>query len=311
MNSEIIHLFLEIFVLIIIGYFFSKIKIFTNEMKLALSGFLLNCALPLSVISSSQQEFSSEAFSGFAICFAVGLVCLVGIVLLVPRLLMRFKVKSDKARASGMMLAFSNAAFMGLAISQELYGETGLLYAVGYNIAFNLVLFSIGISTVSGETNFEFKSFLKKLVTTPAMVAAILALILYLCPFRFPSVIGDALKSASAIMMPASVLIVGAELAQIPFRRIFLNPGAYIISFVRLIVIPAVTVIVLSLLRVNPTVIAVCTLLNGMPAGTTNVILSTEYDCAPEFTTVATTQTMIWMIIVTPLLINIVNAIIN
>lgn len=308
MSSEIIHLFLQIFVLIIIGYAFGKLKIFTNEMKMALSGFLLNCALPLSVLSSSQTEFSSEAFSGFIICLVFGLVYLTCIVLFVPKLLTKLKFNPDRAKTTAMMLAFSNSAFMGFPIAQELYGETGLLYAVGYNISFNLILFSLGINLVSsGSGKFNFKDFLKKMITTPAMVASIAGLILYLLPFRLPLVIQDALSSASAIMMPASVLIVGCELSQIEFKKIFLNLSTYVISVVRLIVIPLLTAVVLALLRLDPTVIAVCVLLNAMPAGTTNVILATEYDCAPEFTAIATTQTMIWMVFVTPFIINFVN----
>lgn len=307
MNSEIIGLFLQLFVLIIIGYVFAKIGIFSNEMKLALSGFLLNCALPLSIINSSQTEYSSAAFSGFLICLIVAMVYMVAIILLVPKLLIKFKVRPDKARSSAMMLSFSNAAFMGFPIAEQLYGETGLLYAVGYNISFNLILFSLGISLVSGESNFDFKAFMKKIITTPAMVAAIAGLVLYLIPFRFPVIIQDALTSASGIMMPASVLIVGCELAQIKFRKIFLSLGSYVVSLFRLIIIPLATAIILSLLHVDPIAIAVCTLLNAMPAGTTNVILATEYDCAPEFTAIATTQTMIWMVFVTPIIINLVN----
>lgn len=308
MNYEIISLFLQLFVLIIIGYVTAKIGIFTNDMKSSLSAFLLNVALPLSIINSSQTEFSSEALSGFIICLVVGMVYMVGTILLVPRLLYKFKVRPDKARSAAMLLSFSNAAFMGFAITQELYGETGLLYAVGYNISFNLVLFSLGISLISGEEGFNIKAFLKKIVTTPAMVAAIASLILYLIPFRFPAVIDDALSSASGMLMPASVLIVGCELAQIKFSKILLSKASYILSVFRLIVIPLATCGILMLLRVDPLAIAVCTLLNAMPAGTTNVILASQYNSAPEFTAIATTQTMIWMLIVTPLLINLVNS---
>ncbi len=307
MNTEIIHLFIQIFILIALGFILAKLKFFTNEIKLSLSGFLLNCILPISIINSSQLEFSSSDFMAFITCFIFGLVYLTLVILFVPGLLTRLKMPPHKAKATGMMLAFSNSAFMGFAIAQELYGEQGLLYAVGYNIAFNLVLFSLGINCISGDEKFEWKSFFKKLVTTPAMVAAIAGLILYLLPFRFPSVVKDALASASSIMMPASVMIIGCELAMIKLKKIFFTPSSYIISAVRLIAIPLLTAFVLSLFRLDPKIIAVCTVLNAMPAGTTNVILATEYDCAPEFTTVTTTQTMVWMIVITPLIINLVN----
>ena len=303
MNTEIINLFIQIFILIAIGFILTKLKLFTNEMKSSISGFLLNCILPISIINSSQLEYSSADFSAFITCFIFSLVSLSLTVLLVPKVLMKFKIKPHKAKATGMMLAFSNSAFMGFAISQELYGE----HAVGYNIGFNLVLFSLGISLISGDEKFSWKSFFKKIITTPAMVASVAGLILYLIPYRLPEVAQSALSSAASIMMPASVLIIGCELAMIKLSKIFLTLGSYIISAVRLIVIPLLTAFILSLLRLDPTIIAVCTVLTAMPAGTTNVILATQYDCAPEFTTVATTQTMIWMIVVTPLIINLVN----
>ena len=76
MNTEIINLFIQIFILIAIGFILTKLKLFTNEMKSSISGFLLNCILPISIINSSQLEYSSADFSAFITCFIFSLVSL-------------------------------------------------------------------------------------------------------------------------------------------------------------------------------------------------------------------------------------------
>lgn len=66
------------------------------------------------------------------------------------------------------------------------------------------------------------------------------------------------------------------------FAQLF-DKATFYFTFIRLLAFPLLILIVLKLLKVDPLIIGVSTLLTGMPAGTTTAILADKYGCDAAF----------------------------
>ena len=131
------------------------------------------------------------------------------------------------------MCSFANTGFIGIPIVLELYGKEGMLYAVIYNMFYQLFFFSYGIAMLSGDGRFRLKD-----AWNPCIQSALLAILLFLLPVDLPGPVQDTVETIGAMVVPLSMMIIGFGLSDIRFRDIFCDSKAYAVSLMRLIVFP-------------------------------------------------------------------------
>ena len=66
-NTIIINLLIKIAILIAFGYFFRRMKVISDDLKQGLNSLLIKAILPISIIMSSQNEFSMQAVKNMSI----------------------------------------------------------------------------------------------------------------------------------------------------------------------------------------------------------------------------------------------------
>ncbi len=102
------------------------------------------------------------------------------------------------------------------------------------------------------------------------------------------------------MMTPLAMLIIGHEIANMKVLDLIKDGWAYVVSLLRLLVIPTIVCVIFMFLPVDHEVLKVLVFLLAMPCGTLNVILSQQYGTNPQFASRATTQTMILFLITVP-----------
>ena len=95
-------------------------------------------------------------------------------------------------------------------------------------------------------------------------------------PFELPAFMVRTLNSVGGCTTAISMMVIGAILADIDLGHIEWGLLGYY-CLLRLIVIPAVSFVALSLLGLAPMVTGVCTLLSGMPAASLTAVLAAKY----------------------------------
>jgi predicted permease len=103
------------------------------------------------------------------------------------------------------------------------------------------------------------------------------------------------------------MLIIGHEIANMKVLDLIKDGWAYVVSLLRLLVIPTIVCVIFMFLPVDHEVLKVLVFLLAMPCGTLNVILSQQYGTNPQFASRATTQTMILFLITVPIMLVIIN----
>ncbi|MDB1770211.1 MAG: AEC family transporter [Eggerthella sp.] len=304
MTVKMVEIFLQILILLAFGFLFSKRGIITESMKNGLSTLLLKAVLPLVILSSSQVAFDGSVLQGFVVTMAVSLVFYVVVVGGLGLVRKRIPIPDGGNRIFVLLCAYGNDGFIGIPLAMQFFGSSGMLYAIAANIVFNITLFSFGIAVLQDKA----KPDIKGILLNPCLICTVVALVLYALPFRFPTPITDAFNMAGSMMTPLAMFIIGYEMSRMKLSDVVRDKWAYIVSFMRLLALPALAAVVLSFVPgIDPLVASVSVFLLAMPCGTLNVILSQQYGANPKFAARATTQSMFLFLLTVPLILILVK----
>lgn len=268
---EVLAQMLSLFFAMLCGYTAHKVRYLDAAGEGQISALLLNVLLPClilgSVLTGDFPERSAIlAFLGISVLY----FGLEGVFLLtVPRLLPGSAAEKGAWR---YMLFFANTAYVGYPVVLSLYGREGLFYAVALCIPFNLLCYSLGPLLLSGARHLDLRS-----LRSPGLLASAAALILALARLRPPLWIGETLSFVGDIAVPLSMVLLGSLLAGLPARRIFSSPVLWILSAVRLLLMPTVLALILRALDVPPLMLGVAVMEMGMPAAVNGSMMCLGY----------------------------------
>ena len=262
---------LSLFAIMLLGFFCRKKGMIDNKTRTALSDILINIILPCNIAMSFDMDVSGDLLRSAGIVF-VAYMGVQTFTWLLSRVAFT-KVPEDKQMVLRHGTITSNAGFLGNPITQGVFGNEGLLYASIAMIPVRIFLWSAGLSLY---TKTDSKSVVKNLLTHPCVIAVFVGFGIMFAPFELPAFMVRTLNSVGGCTTAISMMVIGAILADIDLGHIEWGLLGYY-CLLRLIVIPAVSFVALSLLGLAPMVTGVCTLLSGMPAASLTAVLAAKY----------------------------------
>lgn len=289
--------FFKIFIFLLLGFALNKSKIINSAGEKALSDILLKAVLPFMIINSSQHTYSADAVNGMIACavFALGYYA---VSLLVLRLSLRkFKFPEDEKRIMVTCTVFANTGFVGFPLMEALFGSYGLLLAAVYNLCYNIFFYTYAVYLFSKKPKFALLDMFKSSVS----VASIAAIIMFIIPWRMPSFIAETFKLIGDMTVPMSMIVMGSMLASVNIKKLLTDKKAYVVSALRLIVLPAVVTGIVLLaskwIDLAPETKSVVVLMCALPCGSMNVIFAENYDVAPHFSARTVSLSMVFMLV--------------
>lgn len=296
--AQLAALFGKVLLLMGFGFALAKAGVMTQERKGHLSTFLMKAVLPVNLLSSAGQAFSRKNAFGMLEILLISAAYYLISLLAVGAAVKKWN-PDDQFRGIFVNLAvFANVGFIGFPILQDLFGETGTLYTIAYNTSYQLFFFTYGLFLLEGKKKFS----LKNLFGNSIVRVSVASMLLYVSGLRFPSFVQSAMTSVGGMMVPISLMIIGYEIAQIRFREILLDRPSYLVSALRLFVMPAALALVLSLCRAERTVAVTAVLLTALPAGSLTVIVAQENGSDTPFAARAVAQSTFLMLVTLPLM---------
>jgi len=271
-NSQLINQVIVLFIIMAVGFYAKKKKFLNKVVDKGLSELLLNITLPFMIVTSFNIKYEQGMVSNAQKILIYSF--LIHISLIFISKLFFFKSPKNKQQVFRFITIFSNVGFMGYPVLESIYGGTGVFYAAIFNIAFNVLVWTVGVMLFTGEKNF--KSMWKAL-TNPALIAVIIGLILFAFSIRLPVPIETSLKLVGATTTPISMIIVGSMLAEMQFKDAFSDFSVYYAAVVRLFLVPMIVYVVLKLLKVDELLLTICVILQAMPAAVMAPIISEKY----------------------------------
>ncbi|PNV59929.1 AEC family transporter [Clostridium sp. chh4-2] len=263
---------ITMFVMAMIGAVCFKTNIITSETNGKLSNLLLMVIAPLMIFCSYQREFSRQQLEGLFMALFLAAVSHV-IAILITKVFIR-KSSGENYGIESMAAIYSNCGFMGIPLVNGIFGADGVFYITAYITVFNLFVWTHGILLMIGKQTA--KEALKAM-KTPTIFAIAAGLIFYLFQIRLPEMIREPLAALGDMNTPVAMLVAGASLADSSLIKMLKKKRIYLISSLRLLVIPLITMVVLNAFHLDPMVTTTVVLATACPAGSTGTLFALRY----------------------------------
>lgn len=267
---------LSLFLIMIVGYVLRKRNVFDEASNVRFTRLIIYVSLPSQIIKAFASNQGIVSDREVLLMFGISALTYLLYAIIGALFIMIFKVPADKKGTYLFMMMFGNVGFMGFPLTEALLGEEALIYAVIFNVIFNLLVYSVGILMIS-KTEGEFEFPIKKLLNMP-LISAVISIVLYFCKIQLPEVAIQSLDYMGNVTTPVAMLILGSTIAGMAWKELFDEWRIYIFTAFKLFVIP---VIVIGILRfvpnINPLIHGSLILLSATPVATNTTMLAIEY----------------------------------
>ena len=267
-----------LFGFIIIGYILVKLKVLPENSAAVLSKLENNVFIPALVMGTFIENFTpqriSTAWKLLAVSFLVALTAIP-----FAYLFSKLVTKDDYIRKIYTYgLSFSNFGFMGNAVVSTLFPDIFFEYLI-FTLPLWMLIYLWGAPTLliseSGKKQ-TLKESLKSFIN-PMFIAMLIGIIIGLTGLKLPDFLVSIISVSGDCMSPVAMLLTGMVVSTISLKKTFTNARIYIISIVRLIIMPLLFIAVASFIDIPKTIFicALCTL--AMPLGLNTIVIPSAY----------------------------------
>lgn len=274
---------LKLFLLLILGFVLFKCHIFDEYTNKKISALIVNVASPMLIISSIAGVEGSNKSIVF-LMIGAGILMYIGFIILGKIINRIFPFPKKDWPVYECMVVFANTGFMGYPVLLDVFGQEAVFYASLIHMAFNFFVYTYAIMCLTKGDDSEFKLNFKQLLT-PGIVLIFIGILIYLFDMQLPSVLMDTINSIGSLTAPLSMMMIGSSLAVYPIKDSFTDWRSYVFAFVRLIIVPFMTMIVCRLLHINPYYANITIITNAMPVGSMVLMLATQYNANVKIVT--------------------------
>lgn len=274
---------LKLFLLLVLGFVLFKCHIFDEYTNKKISALIVNVASPMLIISSIAGVEGNDKSIVF-LMIGAGILMYIGFIILGKIINRIFPFPKKDWPVYECMVVFANTGFMGYPVLLDVFGQEAVFYASLIHMAFNFFVYTYAILCLTKSDDSEFKLNFKQLLT-PGIVLIFIGILIYLFDMQLPSVLMDTINSIGSLTAPLSMMMIGSSLAVYPIKDSFTDWRSYVFAFVRLIIVPFMTMIVCRLLHINPYYANITIITNAMPVGSMVLMLATQYNANVKIVT--------------------------
>lgn len=263
-----------------------------------LSGLLLNVVAPATLFMSYQIEFQPERLKGLLITLALSLASYVWVLILI-NFLIPLK-KGEDAAIEQLAVIYSNCGFIGIPLVNGILGTEGVFYLTAYITALNLMIWSHGQAVIRGMV--DGKRLVKNFIQ-PCTVAIGLGILFYVLRIRIPEVGASPLTMVGDMNTPMAMLVAGCSLAESNLVEVLKEKRIYWICFLKLLLIPAVSILILSRIPVEKIYIMTIITAISCPTAATGSMFAIQYNKNSQYASELFTMATVLSLLTIPLMI--------
>ena len=288
-----------------VGFYLNKKNILDVETSKKLSAMVVNLTSPLLIISSAGSVAGGS--QGVILLMLVAGLCLYASFPLLSFLMARMVHAPSGCRGvEQCMLMFANTAFMGYPVVQALYGETAIFYTTIFNFGYTILFYTYASYLLDKEGGKSSRFNPKRLINI-GLLSGLIALIIPFSGIMLPGIIMEPCSFIGSVTTPLSMLIVGSNMANYPLHDIFSEKRIYVVTAVRLLAMPLLTALYMSMITDNALLICMAAMTIGMPVGSMVAMASSQYEKQARIGSISVVMSTICSMVTIPVLAVIFN----
>ncbi len=269
-----------LFLLIGVGWLLAKLNVLPKGTSAVLAKLETTLFVPALVMATFMTYFTPGRLSSAKTVLISGALTLAA-TLPLALIFARICAKEDYTRKIFTYgLAFSNFAFMGNAVISVIFPSYFLDYLL-FTIPFWMLIYVWGVpSLLIPGSRRSFGSRLAALFN-PMFVGMLLGIILGLTGWGLPGFIASAVTVAADCMSPIAMLLTGVTVAGIGFGDAFGRMNVWVVSVIRLLLLPVMAILVLIFLPLGRSVEICIVAVLAMPLGLNTIVVPAAYGKNP------------------------------
>ena len=258
------------FALMLLGLLLSRRGMITEQGSRDLSNVLLYAVIPCVILRSYMSEFSTEKLR------AMGLSALIAVIAFAASIAVAYLTCGTRHRIENFAVAFGNAGFIGIPLVTAVFGPGAAFYVVSFSTFANLLQWTYGIVIISGKKE---TMNLRMVFVNPVFISMVIGIALFVLQPTLPTVVTGTIGYIADGNTVLAMIILGYYLSKVQLRGLFADVRLYLFSALRLLVVPAVTILVFLPFPVARGEITLITLIAAAtPIASSTAIFAQKFD---------------------------------
>lgn len=262
----------KLYAVLLLGFLMAKTRILDSHTNRSLSVMVVSVTYPAKLLWSMLGQPGDR---GEALLLMLGGLGIYLAVLALSKGISRLlRVPEDRRREFECLMVFTNTGFIGAPLAQSLFGDAAFYQMTLMNFAYYILYNTYGTTALMPREGGRKIRLTAKDVLTPGFVMTVLAIVLFLLHADAPPVAKELLNMVGDMTTPLSMIILGASLAEYPFRDSIGDKWTYVYSAVKLLCMPALAFGICRLIGLGSYHSALSVLTCSMPAGSMVLMLA-------------------------------------
>ena len=264
-----------LYLIVAVGFIADRIGIFKQTTAKKSNDLLFYVITPVVIVQSfMNMEYNRETISSFLIAFVCMFATLtVGILIVIPF----FRKDGSNSTIYKYGVSYGNMGYMALPLCQSLLGSEGVFYCSAGVVAFNILSFVHGIWLMKKGTDSDEGFKIKSIILNPGVLSVAVGLPLFIFGVDLPEVVNGAVTHIANLNTPLAMIFLGTYIANADLKKMFTQKQNYMVSFLKLLVLPTIMFCLFKLLGIAGTLITTCMISASVPCATNTVMFSAKY----------------------------------
>lgn len=233
----------ELTLIVLIGYAFVKSRLLKTEDSRPLSLVGLYVISPAVMIHAFQIDYTPAILQGLMLSF--GMAIFFHLVLILLGLILKRLFKLDPIEHSASI--YSNSGNLIIPIVASLFGQEWVVYASCFSLVQNILFWT----HCKGIIQEKFEISFKQIFGSINIISIFIGLALFVFQIKLPDVINGTLHSIGVMIGPNAMLVAGMLIGSMKLKQIIGNKRVYLVSFIRLLLIPLCILTIIKLTGVE------------------------------------------------------------
>lgn len=283
MISIVSHQMLIMGIYFILGIILYKGKIISKEGSKTLSSLLIYLITPVSIVRSFCIPFTADKFNQFLICFVMcALVQSIGIV--VSHIFFKNKPVEEYATS------YANTGFFGIPVIQACLGTEAVFYIAPLVVFTGALQHTYGAKLLLNTSRID----IKRIIFAPNVIGLVVGLVIFVSGLgtHIPAIFNQCIDAIANMNAFFAMTILGVFFAQSDLTLLYKKGTLYLISLLRLLVIPLLCAFVFRFIPVDYTIKLAILLSFAGPVGSNianySLLFNKDYGTACLYVAIST-----------------------
>ncbi len=277
--QQSIQLAIQLILMVGIGVCAVRLGVVSADFDKPLTSFLMKLCLPCMIIRSMLGDFSWEELVNCGRLVILALI-LWAVTFAIGQGLYRAMGRTAAARLMRFACMYTNFTFVGIPVMEALYGDRGVFYFVVFLVPYRMIYYSSAepfLSPPGAERRHKTLAEQIKGWFSAPVVAVFIGLILYVTRLPLPAPVSGVINSLGGCASPLGMVLCGISLSRYKFKNLL--KGKYLlIPLVRNLALPALTLGLCLLARVDADLAHVAVMFSALPVPSLMAAFTIQYD---------------------------------